>query len=87
MWIKICANTNLEDAVLAAELGADALGFVFARSKRQVSAQQVAAITRALPDDVERIGVLIRMTRRRSPWWYRRRDFPPRSCIAATTKL
>ena len=57
MWVKICANTNLEDAVLAAELGADALGFVFARSKRQVSAQQVAAITRALPDDVERIGV------------------------------
>ena len=46
MLIKICANTNLEDARLAAELGVDAVGFVFAPSKRQVTAEQVAAITR-----------------------------------------
>jgi phosphoribosylanthranilate isomerase len=57
MWVKICANTNLEDAVLAAELGADAVGFVFAASKRQVTVPQVAAITSALPSGVERIGV------------------------------
>jgi len=57
MWVKICGNTNLEDAQLAAKLGADALGFVFAESKRQVTPQQVAAITPHLPGAVERVGV------------------------------
>jgi phosphoribosylanthranilate isomerase len=57
MFIKICANTNLEDALLATELGADAVGFVFALSKRQVTPQQVAPITRALPASVSKVGV------------------------------
>lgn len=57
MWIKICANTNLEDALLACELGADAVGFVFAPSKRRVTAAQVADITPHLPSQIERIGV------------------------------
>jgi phosphoribosylanthranilate isomerase len=57
MWIKICANTNLDDAALAVELGADALGFVFAPSSRRVTAQQVAAITPHLPATIEKIGV------------------------------
>ena len=57
MWIKICGNANLEDASLAARLGADAVGFVFAPSKRQVTPAQVAAITPHLPAHVERVGV------------------------------
>jgi phosphoribosylanthranilate isomerase len=57
MWVKICGNTNLEDAALAAELGADAVGFIFAPSKRQVTVEQVAAITAHLPAAVERVGV------------------------------
>ena len=57
MWIKICANTNVEDALLAAELGVDAVGFVFASSKRQVTADEVAEIARALPQGIERVGV------------------------------
>jgi phosphoribosylanthranilate isomerase len=57
MWVKICANTNVEDALAAVELGADAVGFVFAPSKRQVSPAQVARITRELPRRVERVGV------------------------------
>jgi phosphoribosylanthranilate isomerase len=57
MWIKICANTNLDDAQLAAELGADAVGFVFAPSKRRVTAAEVARITPHLPASVERVGV------------------------------
>jgi phosphoribosylanthranilate isomerase len=57
MWIKICANTNLDDAQMAAEMGADAVGFVFAPSRRRVTAKEVAQITPHLPANVERIGV------------------------------
>lgn len=57
MWIKICANTNLDDAQMAAELGADAVGFVFAPSRRRVTAKDVAQITPHLPEGVERVGV------------------------------
>jgi phosphoribosylanthranilate isomerase len=57
MWIKICANTNLDDAQLAAELGADAVGFVFAPSARRVTSAEVAKITPHLPTSVERVGV------------------------------
>lgn len=57
MWVKICANTNLEDALAAAEFGADAVGFVFAASKRQMTAEAVGKISSAMPDAVERVGV------------------------------
>jgi phosphoribosylanthranilate isomerase len=57
MWTKICANTNREDALLATSLGADAVGFVFAPSRRQVTCEEVADISRALPKGVERVGV------------------------------
>ncbi|HZL27597.1 MAG TPA: phosphoribosylanthranilate isomerase [Acidobacteriaceae bacterium] len=57
MWVKICANTNVEDALVAIEAGADAVGFVFASSKRQVTAAQVAEITARLPESVSKIGV------------------------------
>ena len=56
MWIKICGNTTLEDARYAAESGAHAVGFVFARSPRQVEAKQVRQITEKLPRDVEKFG-------------------------------
>jgi phosphoribosylanthranilate isomerase len=57
MFIKICANTNVEDALLAAELGVDAVGFVFAMSKRRVTPEQVAEITRELPKMISKVGV------------------------------
>ncbi|MEO7029862.1 MAG: phosphoribosylanthranilate isomerase [Acidobacteriaceae bacterium] len=57
MWVKICGTTNVDDALLAAASGADAVGFVFAPSSRQVTAQQVAEITPRLPTEIEKIGV------------------------------
>ena len=57
MWVKICANTSLEDALMAAEAGADAVGFVFAESVRRVTPQQVRVITPGLPAHLEKIGV------------------------------
>ena len=59
MWVKICGTTNLEDAQLAIDAGADALGFVFAPSPRQVTSAQTAAITRHLPSEVQRFGVFV----------------------------
>ena len=57
MWVKICANTTLEDALAAAEFGADAVGFVFASSKRQMTAEAVGRISAQMPNGVERVGV------------------------------
>jgi len=57
IWIKICATTSVEDGLAASAAGADALGFVFAPSRRRVTAGQARAIIRELPAGIERIGV------------------------------
>ncbi len=57
MWVKICGITSEEDALLAVAMGADAVGFVFAPSPRQMSPSAVHAITRRLPPEVVTVGV------------------------------
>tara|TARA_B100000686_G_C16759966_1_gene958007 strand:- start:601 stop:1284 length:684 start_codon:yes stop_codon:yes gene_type:complete len=57
VFIKICGITNEEDALLAVAVGADAVGFVFAPSSRQVAATRVSEIVRRLPPDVLTVGV------------------------------
>ena len=59
MWVKICGNTNLDDAQHAIEAGADALGFIFAASPRQVTLQQVRRMIPQLPHDAETYGVFV----------------------------
>lgn len=57
MFVKICGLTNLDDALFATAMGANALGFLFAPSERQVSVSAVAEITKRLPDGVLSVGV------------------------------
>ena len=59
-WVKICGITNLEDARIAIDAGANALGFVFhPASPRNVSAATVKGITASLPARIEKVGVFV----------------------------
>ncbi len=57
MWIKICGNTSLEDAQMAVEYGANALGFVFVPSPRQVTEDETSRIVSQLPAGLDSFGV------------------------------
>jgi phosphoribosylanthranilate isomerase len=57
MFVKICGITNEDDALFAVAMGADAVGFIFAPSPRQVPTQVVYDITRRLPPEVLTVGV------------------------------
>jgi phosphoribosylanthranilate isomerase len=57
MFVKICGITNEDDALLSVAMGADAVGFVFAPSTRQIAAQKVYDITRRLPPEILTVGV------------------------------
>ncbi|MDX1708212.1 MAG: phosphoribosylanthranilate isomerase [Desulfobacterales bacterium] len=57
--VKICGITNAADASTAVALGANALGFIFARSPRQMTPQKVRAIVRTIPPFVKTVGVFV----------------------------
>jgi phosphoribosylanthranilate isomerase len=57
MWVKICGITSEADALVAVGMGADAVGFVFAPSPRQVTPGAVREIVRRLPPEIVTVGV------------------------------
>jgi phosphoribosylanthranilate isomerase len=61
-WIKICGTTCVEDALESIGAGADALGFIFAPSKRRITPEQAQQIILELPSGIERIGVFMGST-------------------------
>src|SRR5690349_19998013 len=58
--VKICGVPRAADAALAVDLGASAIGFVlWPRSPRAIPPRDAAAIARALPPFVSRVGVFV----------------------------
>ena len=64
VFVKVCGITRPEDGLLAAEAGADAVGFVFyPMSPRRIEPERAAAIARQIPPLVARVGVFVDATR------------------------
>ena len=57
MFIKICGTTSEEDGLLAVALGADAVGFIFAPSRRQIAPAVAGDIAKRLPREIVTVGV------------------------------
>jgi phosphoribosylanthranilate isomerase len=57
VFVKICGITSEEDALLAIAMGADAVGFVFAPSTRQLAPGRAADIVKRLPPEIMTVGV------------------------------
>jgi phosphoribosylanthranilate isomerase len=58
-WIKICGITNLKDALAAAALEVEALGFIFAPSPRRIAPEAAREIIDCLPPSVCKVGVFV----------------------------
>src|SRR3974377_843431 len=75
--VKICGVTKLEDAKLAAELGAHAIGLNFyPESPRCLSPAAAAELVRRFPPFVTPVGVFVNCAGDGSPPSRKRWDFP-----------
>ncbi|MGI8981776.1 MAG: phosphoribosylanthranilate isomerase [Pirellulaceae bacterium] len=72
--IKICGITTVEDALLAAEAGADAIGLNFyGQSPRYVTAERAKEICDALPPGITKVGVFV--------------NSPPQAVVATVNRV
>jgi phosphoribosylanthranilate isomerase len=62
IWVKICGLTTRDAVEAAVAAGADAVGFVFAPSKRQVSATQATQLAQGVPRRIPRVAVMLHPT-------------------------
>lgn len=62
MLVKICGIKTSEAATVAAQAGADFIGFVFAESKRKITPDQAAVIAKTVPASVRKVGVFVNET-------------------------
>jgi phosphoribosylanthranilate isomerase len=62
VWIKICGLTSTDAVHAAVESKVDAVGFVFAPSKRQVQPAHAADLTRSVPSHIAKIAVMLHPT-------------------------
>lgn len=63
--VKICGISDVESALVAADAGADAIGLVFAASRRQVTVERAREIATTLPPFVAKVGVFVDENRER----------------------
>ncbi|OFP45049.1 N-(5'-phosphoribosyl)anthranilate isomerase [Streptococcus sp. HMSC067H01] len=61
--VKICGLSTKEAVETAVSAGADYIGFVFAPSKRQVTLEQAAELSKLIPTDVKKVGVFVSPSR------------------------
>lgn len=59
MKVKICGITDIRTAKIVCEYGADAIGFVFAKSKREITPDQAKQMIEELPENVMKVGVFV----------------------------
>lgn len=57
--VKICGITNIEDAIIARDNGADIIGFIFAKSPRQIEIEKAKEICEILGNSILKVGVVV----------------------------
>ncbi len=65
MKVKICGITDDQTAHIATCAGADAIGFVFAESKRQIDVEKAKQISKTIPSNILKIGVFVNETKKK----------------------
>lgn len=59
LWVKVCGLTTEEGIAAAVAADVDAIGFIFAPSKRQVTPQRAAELARDVPAHIKRVAVML----------------------------